>query len=151
MRGVVTLRQPGRITIQDATGGTQVQGELGDVKLTDVVEVVGYSRPSEHGPVLSDAMVRTSGERSDILPEPATIDSIMSGALSNRLVRIEGTLLSHVATGEQNVFVLRAGERTFTADLARHGVISELRPGSLISLTGVCLLERRPTNRQRDR
>ena len=141
VRGVVTLRQPGQITIQDATGGTQVQGELGDVKLADVVEVVGYSRPSEHGPVLSDAMVRSGGERRDVLPEPATIDSVMSGAVSNRLVRIEGTLLSHVATGEQNVFVLRAGERTFTAALARQGVINELRPGSLIALTGVCLLE----------
>ncbi|HEY5810825.1 MAG TPA: response regulator [Povalibacter sp.] len=142
VRGVVTLRQPGRITVQDDTGGTQVQGDLGNVGLTDVVDVVGYARPSDRGPVLSDAAVRSSGQHRDILPQSATIDSVMSGAVSNKLVRIEGTLLSHVANDEQNVFVLRAGQRTFTAELARNEIMGEWRPGSVVALTGICLVER---------
>ncbi|HEU4655331.1 MAG TPA: ATP-binding protein, partial [Steroidobacteraceae bacterium] len=141
VRGTVTLRDRDRLAIQDEAGGTLVQGEFGDAQVGDVVDVVGYPRPSDRGPVLTDAVVRKSAERSTLMPERATVEDIMKGGLTNKLIHIEGKLLSHAANADENVFVVRAGQRTFSAQLARKGVISDLREGSTLALTGVCLVE----------
>ncbi len=142
VRGVVTLRQADALMIQDETGGTRVQGLLGDAQLGDVIEAVGYPRPSDRGPMLSDAVVKRTGERSAVAPQRVTADEVMKGSVSNKLVRIEGRLLSQVSNAEQNVLLLRAGHRTYTAELARRSIGGELREGSIVALTGVCLIER---------
>jgi PAS domain S-box-containing protein len=141
VRGTVTMREADRLTLQDETGATHVHGQLGDAQIGDVIEVVGYPRPSEQGPVLSDAIVRNTGERANVVPERVTVEDVMKGSVGNRLVTIEGKLLSYVANAEQNVLVLQAGHRTFTAELARGSIAGELREGSVLSLTGVCLVQ----------
>ncbi len=142
VRGVVTLRQAERITIQDETGGTHVYGVLEDVSVGEVVEAVGYPRPTDSGPILSDAITRRSGQSAPTAPEHVTVEEVMKGAVSNKLIRIEGTLLSHVDTAEQNVLLIRAGHRTYTAELARPGSIGRVREGSTLALTGVCVVQR---------
>ncbi len=142
VRGVVTLRQSDGLTVQDETGGTHVQGALGDAQLGDVVEAVGYLRPSDRGPMLADAIVKPIGERGIIEPQRVTADEVMKGGVSNKLVRIEGRVLSQVSNAEQNVLVLREGHRTYTAELGRRSLVGELREGTVVALTGVCLIQR---------
>jgi PAS domain S-box-containing protein len=142
VRGVVTLRQSDGLTVQDETGGTHIQGALGEAQLGDVVEVVGYLRPSDRGPMLADAIVKPTGERGIVEPQSVTADEVMKGGVSNELVRIEGRLLSKVSSAEQNMLVLRDGHRTYTAELGRRSLVGELREGSIVALTGVCVIQR---------
>ena len=144
VRGVVTLRQPGSLILQDDTGGTHAQTDTEDIdaKVGDIIDVVGRPSPSERGAVLKEAIVRQTGEHKLAQPITTTADEAMTGALDNRLVHIEGKLLSYIVNPEQNVLVLESGQRTFPVELAGRDAIGELRVGSLLSVTGICLVQR---------
>ena len=142
VRGVVTLRGLGELYVQDDSGGILVQARKAQVLQGNRVEAFGYPTPTDHGPILSDAVVHSLGEKVSPLPTPVTPNQVLTGNLDNRLVQIEARLLSHVASGLQQTLVLQSGYVTFNARLDGGLSLPELREGSVLRLTGVVVVQR---------
>ena len=142
IQGAVTLRRADQIYLQDASGGAIVQASTTDAQVGDVVDAIGYPAPSDRGTTLSDAVVHTLGRKSTIAPLAVKPDQVLTGNFDNKLVQMEGELLSYVAAGTQRTLILRSGYTTFDAQLEGSVPLPELRQGSVVRLTGVCAVQR---------
>jgi signal transduction histidine kinase/DNA-binding response OmpR family regulator len=79
----------------------------------------------------------------------ATVDDALGGALHATLITLEARLLSGVirSAGEQ-ALTLQSDDQLFTAVLAggrSDGRLQGLRPGSLLAVTGVCVIDTDPS------
>ena len=151
VQGVVTLRRPnGTVFIADTTGGVPVQvpGSV-EVAPGDHVDVVGFSAPADYLAVLQDAVIQTRVPGRAPSASLITADEALTGAYHARLVRIEGYVLERVVDAGKELLTLQAGQHVFPAVLDR-GVHAEMlagvRSGSLVELTGVCLVEVEKSN-----
>jgi len=142
--GIVTLRAPGRLFVEDPTGSVQVEASSAEVFVGDVVEAIGYPTPSTEGPVLADAMVRPLGRREELVPQAVTPEEVMAGRFDNRLVSIEGRLVSQGQSAAQQTLVLRSGDTVFNAELEGSVPLGQLREGSVVRVVGICSVQRRP-------
>jgi PAS domain S-box-containing protein len=142
VRGVVTLNDGASLYVQDESGAVQVQASRSDARAGDVVDALGYPTPSEHGPLLADAVVQVTQEHSPIAPLQATPEEILHGNLDSRLIEIEARVLSHVDGATQQTLVLRSGYVTFNADLRDGTPMPRMREGSLVKVTGICVVHR---------
>ena len=146
MRGVVTLRRSnGAIYIRDETGGLVV-GALNEPALTpgDRVDVVGFPTASDYLPVLQNAVVQRHGGGPAPSPISVTPDEAMSGNYHAQLVQMESTLIDQVANATGRMLTLQAGRHTFNAfleNLPDAQGIASVRPGSVVQVTGVCLVK----------
>jgi signal transduction histidine kinase/DNA-binding response OmpR family regulator len=143
VQGTVTLRGSGdNLYIEDSTGGLLVQAADASVQTGDLVDAVGYAMPGEYSPVLWDAVIRKMS-RGTLPAVPLIIpQDALTGNFNNRLVAIEGRILSRVANATEQNLVLRAGDDTFTAQLETGEFVPELdrlRDGSIVRLTGICV------------
>ena len=146
VQGTVLLRQPdGEIFLKDASGGLVAHaGPDPRVVPGDRVDLVGFAAAGEYLPELEDATV----ERREPGPAPAaeyiTTDEALSGNYHAQLVRIEAYLIHQSRTATDSVLTLRAGRRIFNA-LLEDGIspaaLAAIRPGSLVQVTGVCLVQ----------
>jgi signal transduction histidine kinase/CheY-like chemotaxis protein len=149
VRGVVTVRRRSQtIFVDDGTGGLAVEPlSRSDVNVGDQVQVAGYVAHGRPYETLEDAQVLRTGHSPGPDPLPISIEDALSGAARLRLVRIEGWLVEQRVTPGEQVLILRTGRNVFDAHLQRVAggpAVAELRPGSLLALTGVCLLETAP-------
>src|SRR5690606_15325757 len=93
-QGIVTLRAHDMLYIEDSSGSLGIESRDRCVEVGARIEALGYPNPSEHGPILSDDMIRKLGEKGTIEPPPVTPDEILSNDMDNRLVAIEARLLN---------------------------------------------------------
>ncbi|MFL6576722.1 MAG: response regulator [Povalibacter sp.] len=142
IEGVVTLRAPSTLYVQDETGSAMVQTLNPDAQPGDRIEAIGYPAPSDHGTVISDAVVRRLGKHEPATPERVTAEQILSGNLDNRLVSIEARVLSHVSGATQQTVVLQDAYTNFNAQLDGGIPLEELREGSIVRITGVTAVQR---------
>jgi signal transduction histidine kinase len=150
MQGVVTLRGPGEVYVQDATGGILVRAKKVQALEGDHVEAFGYPTPTDQGPMLDEAIIRSLGDKVSAVAAPVTASEVLNGNFDNRLVEIEARLLSHVASGSEQTLVLQSGFVTFNARLDGGLSLASLRAGSVLRLRGVCAVRRRsPANASR--
>ena len=140
--GVVTLRLPGALYVQDDSGSAIVHANNADAQPGDRVEAIGYPAPSDHGTVISDAIVRRLEDRAPVVPELVTAEQILSGDLDNRLVTLEARVLSHVSGAAQQTLVLQDAYTNFNAQLDGGIPLGDLREGSIVRLTGVTAVQR---------
>jgi PAS domain S-box-containing protein len=151
VQGVVTLRVPGRLYIQDESGSLQVLAPSTPVAVGDVVEAVGYPSPGQHGPVLEDAVIRPLGPRSEVAPSAVLAEQVLSGRYDNRLVTLEARVVSQGGSPAQQTLMLQSGYNLFNAVLEGSVPLPTLREGSIVRVQGVCLVTRRPrTDRYRE-
>ena len=149
VRGVVTSLGRGRtLFVEDETGGLAVEPvRRSDVKVGDQVLVAGYVARRRPYETLEDAEVQRTGHTSTTNALPIRIEDALSGGQRLRLVRIEGWLVEQRVTPGEEVLILRTGRNVFEAYLQRRAnaqMVPDIRPGSLLSLTGVCLQESTP-------
>lgn len=139
--GTVTMIGPDYLYLQDASGGVQVFGDPGALRLGEQAEAAGFpTLAGRYSPVLSDAVFRTSYRPGRVVPEITTVESILRGNSDSRLVTVEGRLLATLVDPSGATLVLQCGFRTFTAQLSAASLganLHGLRPGSLLRLTGV--------------
>ena len=141
VHGVVTRRTANMLYIEDASGSLRVESDGRSAALGELVEAIGYAAPSESGPILSDATVRTLGEKRDLEPLLVTAEEVLNGDLDNRLVAIEARLLDHVR-GATQTLVLHDGHMTFNAHLNDNAQLQDLREGSVLRVVGICAVQR---------
>jgi signal transduction histidine kinase len=160
VRGVVTCYIPGHpvevadftstakfryvrhvLYVDDGTGGARIETEQSQhVRPGTVVEVAGFPQVTPGKPILTNAVFKISGEAA----QPGAISiapaSVLTPENDAALVRMEGHFLSVLTSPTERILVLKVGETVFDADLdaeAATGALEQIRPGSLVSVTGV--------------
>jgi signal transduction histidine kinase len=144
--GVVTLTAPGRtLFLQDASGGIRIVGaQVGQVRVGDRVEAVGFAAFSDFSPSLDDAILRRTETAS--LPaakKAAAAQILQNGKFDGSLVEVQATLLEDFSAAQPKL-VLQDGSILFTAEIALHGfhgAMPNLRAGSEVSVRGVCVIQ----------
>jgi signal transduction histidine kinase/CheY-like chemotaxis protein len=150
VQGIVTLRRPsGTVFIADTTGGVAIETP-GDLLVApgDRVDVVGFPSQVENLAVLENAVF----QKRDPGPAPPasfiTADEALTGKYHAKLVRMEGYVLDRVADSPKALLTLQAGQHVFTAvlDGANAESLEAVRTGSLVEVTGVCLVDTEKSN-----
>ncbi|MGA2984086.1 MAG: PAS domain S-box protein [Terriglobia bacterium] len=161
VQGVVTYQGAGLLCIRDqdaallihlgvaSTEGPQdaippLSGRLTDVKVGDLVDVVGFPDRGEYTPVMCDAVFRRIGVSSPAQPASMSVKEALKGDHDADLVRLRAELLNRTDREGQEVLELQEGNTTFRAEMERqNGVhpLDFLRPGSLLEVTGVRRIE----------
>ncbi len=147
--GTVTHVVPGRgVHLENGDHGVWAESEedLSALRPGMRASVVGFPALGAWNPVLQDASIRAEGAGPPVRPRRITAGEARSGAFDSRRVTVEATLLEVFDRGETAGAVLQQDETTFVAELgagAVEGELAELRPGSVMLVTGVCL-NRRP-------
>lgn len=159
VRGVVTSQMIGRpaqvsdfttsatfrdvwhvVYLRDAESGARIETEQ-DTRLKpgDVVEAVGFPAVTPGKPILRNAVLRVVGVEPPFKPVGISPSNAVTAEHDAELVRIQGHLLGILRTSSTLSLVLKSGEAVFDAGLdASYGSeLSDIRPGSLVSVTGV--------------
>ena len=146
LQGVVTASLSDKTYfLQDGDAGVYVfHRPATPLRVGERVEVTGHPSFGNFKPLLDGMAVRSLGIRESISPMAVTFAEAMSGQHHMRLIRIRGRLANERPPGGRN-YVLNAGGTTnsFLADLEAlpdYDALSQIEPGSLIELTGVCNL-----------
>jgi PAS domain S-box-containing protein len=144
-RGTVTYFYPGlALYIEDMNYGLLVQTKSTlPLRLGEQIEVLGFAARGQYTPALQDAIYQRAGLGPLPVPAPVTPDQALKGDYDSRLVRIEARLINHAQTGREQSLTLETRGVVFHAyqqvDNGRD--YAELENGSLIALTGICLVE----------
>ncbi len=146
VRGVVTLPQPGRsLFIKDETGGLYVHSQqMTTVQAGDRVEVAGFPSVGEYSAVLEDAVFRRIGTGPSPAPAPVTAAQALDGSHDADKVRIQARLLDVTSGAGQHALNMKADNVIFVSqleDTRSRKSLAALAPGSLLQLTGICMVE----------
>jgi PAS domain S-box-containing protein len=142
VRGVVTFNDSSSLYVEDETGSVRVKAARSTARPGDIVRAVGYAEPGEYGPILADAEIIPIDERAPLKGRPATPEDVLGGTLDSRLVTLEARVLSHLTSATHQTLVLQSGYVTFNAELRGGTPLPRLHEGSLVSVTGVNVVER---------
>ena|GEM_PF-1185698 len=113
--------------------------------LGDEVEAVGFIETHGFAPMLTEALVRKTGESSLIPPLKTTAADLAGGRYDSIVVSVEGLVLECETVGIHYVLQIQSGQRVFHATLrAKSRETFNIVPGSLVRLTGVCQMELAP-------
>ena len=144
--GVVTAMFHEVFYIADQTGSVEVHSSQ-TTRLTpgDRVEVVGFAGFVDSRPTLKDAIYRLRGGG----PRPSTTaikaaEALVDDKYDSSLVTMEGTLTALVSLPNEEVLSVQQGSTVFSAitDRNKGQARLELREGSLVQITGICLIEK---------
>ena len=142
VQGVVTALTPQSLYVEDESGAIRIQARESNAQLGDLVDVIGYPATTKEGPLLADAVVHATGERALRSPQQSSAEQILSADLDNRLVELEGRVLSVVRAGTQQTVTLQAGTIAFHAQLNVPEPLPELHEGSTVRVTGIAIVNR---------
>lgn len=142
--GAVVYQEPGKaIFIADGPEGLYCQSHLTTpLEPGDRVEVLGFPAKGEYTPKLEDAIYRKTGAGPPPAPDAVDLNQVLTGAYDSRLIQIKGRLLEQVQRGHDHFMVLGTGGFVFQAILAQGDTTGAIQNGSLVSVTGICLIER---------
>lgn len=142
---VVYFESGNTVFIQDDTGGLYCKTLQRDaLQPGDQVEVVGFMAKGEYTPILEDAVYRKVGPGTEVTPDEADVDKILTGVDDCRLVTLSARILDRVQRGVNQFLLLQSSDFTFQAYLPQRDSdgFDSLQNGSDVKVTGVCLIER---------
>lgn len=147
--GIVTLYDPGEmLVVQDGDASLLVKTrQMDPVNVGQRVEVTGFASAV-------DGVAGLDSGQFSILPGgvPATPHDIsfadaMTGLYSNKLVAIEGEVISQTREGHLDTIILRSGNSVFPAVFRKAAGAADPFPtyprGTRIEATGVCMVHLR--------
>ena len=139
--GVVTLALPGRIFIQDSTGGLPVfsPGLPNGLTPGDTVEATGFLGSVLEEPRLEDAVVRKIGPGKPPPPVRVQAEELFHGHHNHELVELEGKAVGQVKPlSNGSILAIQADNHFLTAQLdSSNPVLIEVQPGSRVQVIGV--------------
>jgi signal transduction histidine kinase/DNA-binding response OmpR family regulator len=142
IRGRVTASVPGYLYVEDDSGAVRVAAGTSRFAPGEVIEVLGYPTPTENGVTLTSNVIRATGERISLTAQKARPEQLLNGELDNRLVTLQGRVLSSAAGPTQQLVTLQGDNTSFTAQLDGHAGLQELRSGSVVTVTGIAVVAR---------
>ena len=146
VRGVVTLQQPGRsLFIKDETGGLYVHTQQATpVQAGDQIDAVGFPAVGEYSAVFQDAVFRRIGTGPSPAPIRLTAALALSGAHDADMVSIQARMLDGTLSRGHHTLNMEADNVIFVAqleDAQPRKSLAALAPGSLLQLSGICMVE----------
>src|ERR1035441_1127579 len=119
VRGTLTLVDAGGAAfIEDSTAGIRVGATLpANLQAGDEGEAAGLAVPGALSPILQHAAVRRLGPPTPLCSPDATAEDAIAGTCDSQLVRMEATLVDHVATLADQRLVVQAGDLLFPPPL----------------------------------
>ena len=141
--GTVSASRPGGKVFL-SSGGAALHLQTRDpsmVRVGDRIEAIGFLPLGVKLPLIEEAELRNLGRDSGPPPADSSAEDLMTGAMDARLVRLEAHLVGQRASYGDEVLTVQAGKTAFTAVLGQpqpFPELDELRPGSMLRLTGVC-------------
>jgi PAS domain S-box-containing protein len=145
--GIVTLSAPqSGFFLQDSSGGIRVSTQQTNTPhVGDAVEVLGFPALGDYSPRLEEAAFRQVGVGTTPVPQKTTAEEILlRGRHDGQVVELEARLVQSVPRSAQPKLVLQDGPVIFTAQLTGQlpeRALQRLQPGSVLRLTGVCLIQ----------
>jgi len=129
------------IYVDDGSGGARIETEQPlRVRPGTLIEVAGFPTVTPGKPILTNAIFRVSGEGRQPAPVTVQADGVLTPDNDATLVRMEGRFLSMLTNPTERSLIVRIGETVFDANLeadAATAAVENIRPGSLVSVTGV--------------
>jgi signal transduction histidine kinase len=156
VKGVVTYQRQGMdLFIHDSTGGLEIESRLTEaLSPGDIVEAVGFPAIKNFLPVLENAVFRKTGERRFVVkPNAVAAAELLKGLHQADLIMLKGRLIDRSIrrigrSGEnsylQTILTLQTTNFTFTVERDNskpNTSLSSIPIGSLLQVSGVCLLE----------
>ena len=143
VQGVVTASEPlGPTVLWDATGAVLVKShDEARLKPGDVAEAAGFPESGPYSPVLTDALIRRIGSGPPPVPRIVAASQLLEGHYDGELVRVDGTVMDRTPLPDRVRLLLKSGNAEFTAVLPGRGVSQAVRPGTVVRLTGICVLQ----------
>jgi diguanylate cyclase (GGDEF)-like protein len=143
VRGPVTLQWPGRsVCIQAGESGLCVDtAQVQPLSEGEVVDVIGFPTVGGLNPILTDALVRSTGTWQPVSPSLITAAQALSGSHDSRLVRIEGKLIGRDRGAQDPTIILSLDNFLFPVLLQQldlNHAIPDWSPGSTLRITGIC-------------
>jgi len=142
IRGRVTALAQDALYVEDDSGAVRVSADASAIVPGNVVDVSGYPTLGENGAVMADTILTVTGEPVKLKPRAARAEEIMNGEFDNRLVELEGSVLSVSRSPTQLLLTLQSGNTAFVAQLDDRTATSEIVAGSLVRVTGIALVAR---------
>jgi PAS domain S-box-containing protein len=149
VQGVVTFQLPGKaVFIKEGNDSLMVGTEQNTLaRPGEVVEAVGFPALGEYSAILEDAVFRPLNTVPKPVPIVVTAAEALNGSHDADLVRIQGQFLEMFPNSGSVSLNMRAVDNVFVADLANvsaRTVAEKFEPGSLLQLTGICLVHADP-------
>lgn len=147
VHGIVTMRLPGEgFILEDASGGMRIlTRQTNEVRMGDLVDVLGFPAIGDFSPQLEEASFRNVGTGPLPAPKKTTAEQILlHGSNDCLVVQVTARLLQGVPRSSNPQLVLQDGPIIFMAHLGtqtRGREIPDLQSGSLLRLTGVCSIK----------
>jgi diguanylate cyclase (GGDEF)-like protein len=147
--GVVTLYDPGEMmVVQDGETSLLVRTrQMDPVDIGQRVEVTGFLTTVDGVAGLDPGQFRVLTGATPVTPHNVTFAEAMSGLYSNRLVTIEGEVISQTTENHLDTIILRSGDQVFPAVYRKatgsRDPFPEYQRGTQIRATGVCLVHLR--------
>jgi PAS domain S-box-containing protein len=131
--------------VQDASGTIYVQTRQATVvPLGTRISVIGFPNFVDGELILEDALFRVLEAGSPPKPKMITAADAQEGRFLGELVRLEGKLMNQIQTDSGRALVLQSQESIFEALLDKREQPFQVgREGSLLEVTGICVLKRR--------
>jgi len=142
VRGLVTARSMHVIYVEDGSGAAKIAVDSAHGQPGDVVDIIGYPTPTESGPTLTSVEVISIGSHIEPVPRRTTPDRILTSELDNWLVELQARVVSVSRGVAQQIIALEAGQVLFNAQLNSQVVLTDIRPGSIVRVTGIAMVER---------
>jgi signal transduction histidine kinase/CheY-like chemotaxis protein len=141
VRAVLTLATPGGpVYIQDSTGGLLVQTVVpANLSAGDTVEAEGFPAAGSFSPVLQNAEIRRADRVLQVEPADISAEDALAGGYQSQLVRVQGTVVNHLATFSGQALTVQSGDLAFEAHLPDDSKeVSWPGDGAVVRLTGIC-------------
>ena len=139
VQGGVTYVRGRRIFLQDNSGGLQVLArDEAPVNVGDTLEVAGFPEAGGSARLLTEALVRVTGDDPHLQPKPLNLAETLLPRQKATLVQVSATLVNQKNTPVGQLLELEEHQRIFTATLAGHeSNLPSMAPGSQVKVTGV--------------
>ena len=144
--GVVTGQFEGKqLYISDPTGNLYIElNRTVPLHPGDRVEAVGFAASIDFTPTLLDAECRRVETGAPSVPVAVQAEHALDDKYDSTLVTMEGTLTGRSTLQQEDVMIINHGPATFRA-VAGPGASDPrrtLREGSLVRVTGICVLQK---------
>ncbi len=149
--GIITDQISGQsLYLQDKTDGIKLQTTTTEVIPAGTrVEALGFPAAGDYAPILEDVLIRVVGT-GVIVPQPILASHVfflnrrfVQAPNDQHLVEIQGEVVESHIRGDQRVWILNEQGETYEAYLplaASTAATEMLRSGSVVKLTGVCVV-----------
>ncbi len=142
VQGVVTAYDPGySIVIQHGNRSLSVvTRQVSDIHPGSVVDVTGFPDDHAYAAVLEDAQFLILGGKEQIQPRPVSYTEAISGANSDDLVEMRGTVLSQLHSELTDTVMISVDQHPVDLVLRRTGnkPLPSLPVGAVVTARGIC-------------